>query len=180
MGCCVCILTSHRTECLPVHFCGGTPLQYSSGFQPCCNGSRLCSSRRQWDRIRPWYLLGARSFWTYALCFDCQGGSSMGSGVRCHSSCGEWLGESMRLAWSQSRYCLRCRIWSCILSLRCSSPLCGQRACLIWPPWRGWLPARCCQGCYPLLLQVELLPRGTKRKPVIRRLSQQRHIYLTC
>ena len=32
----------------------------------------------------------------------------------------------------------------------------------------------------PVLLQVELLPRGTKRKPVIRRLSQQRHHYLTC
>ena len=31
-----------------------------------------------------------------------------------------------------------------------------------------------------LLLQVELLPRVTKRKPVICRLSQQRHHYLTC
>ena len=31
-----------------------------------------------------------------------------------------------------------------------------------------------------VLLQVELLPRVTKRKPVIRRLSQQRHHYLTC
>ena len=31
-----------------------------------------------------------------------------------------------------------------------------------------------------LLLQVELLPHGTKRKSVIRRLSQQRHHYLTC
>ena len=31
-----------------------------------------------------------------------------------------------------------------------------------------------------MLLQVELLPRGTKRKPVIRRLSQQMHHYLTC
>ena len=31
-----------------------------------------------------------------------------------------------------------------------------------------------------LLLQVELIPRGTKRKPVIRRLSQQKHHYLTC
>ena len=30
-----------------------------------------------------------------------------------------------------------------------------------------------------VLLQVELLPRGTKRKPVIRRLSQQRHHYIT-
>ena len=35
-------------------------------------------------------------------------------------------------------------------------------------------------GIIRLLLQVELLPRGTKRKPVIRRLSQQRHHYLTC
>ena len=31
----------------------------------------------------------------------------------------------------------------------------------------------------PLLLQVELIPRGTKRKPVIHRLIQQRHHYLT-
>ena len=31
-----------------------------------------------------------------------------------------------------------------------------------------------------VLLQVELLPRVTKRKQVIRRLSQQRHHYLTC
>ena len=33
---------------------------------------------------------------------------------------------------------------------------------------------------FTLLLQVELLPRVTKRKTVIRRLSQQRHHYLTC
>ena len=32
----------------------------------------------------------------------------------------------------------------------------------------------------PMLLQVELLPRGTNRKPVIHRLSQQSHHYLTC
>ena len=31
-----------------------------------------------------------------------------------------------------------------------------------------------------LLLQVELHPRGTKRKPVMSRLIQQRHHYLTC
>ena len=34
--------------------------------------------------------------------------------------------------------------------------------------------------CAHMLFQVELLPRVTKRKPVIRRLIQQRHHYLTC
>ena len=33
---------------------------------------------------------------------------------------------------------------------------------------------------HTMLLQVELLPRETKRKPVTRRLIQQRHHYLTC
>ena len=36
---------------------------------------------------------------------------------------------------------------------------------------------RAMMGVY---LQVKLLPRGTKRKPVIHRLSQQRHHYITC
>ena len=36
------------------------------------------------------------------------------------------------------------------------------------------------RGEMDVLLQVELLPRGTKRKPVICRFSQQRHYYLTC
>ena len=34
-------------------------------------------------------------------------------------------------------------------------------------------------GGVSMLLQVELIPRGTKRKPVFCGLSQQRHHYLT-
>ena len=44
MLCCVCLLPLHKTEYLLTHFCEGTPLRESSGFRPCCNGSRLHSS----------------------------------------------------------------------------------------------------------------------------------------
>ena len=55
-------------------------------------------------------------------------------------------------------------------------------------PYLVWLPfsSSVCQvrqtkhSCKGVLLQVELLPRGTKRKPVMSILSQQRHHYLTC
>ena len=52
--------------------------------------------------------------------------------------------------------------------------------------WSNFLSFILCQlrqtkhSCKGVLLQVELLPRGTKRKPLIRRLSQQRHHYITC
>ena len=149
LWCCVCLLPSHRTEYLLVHFCGGTPLRYYSGFRTWCNGLRLHLSRYKWACLRPWHLIGARSCWIYSPCFDCRGGSSIGSGVRCRCSCGERIDEITRLAWDQSRSYLCCQTRSCILSLRCSCPLCGRRAYLIWPLWYGWLPAWCCPGCYP-------------------------------
>ena len=141
MWCFVCLLPSHRKECLPVHFFGVTPLRYSSGFWTCCNGSRLRSSIRRWARLCPWHLQGARGCWTYAPWFCFWGVSSLDSGVRCRSSCSERPDEITRLVWARSRCQTRCRTRSCILYLRCSFPLRGWRACLIWPSWRGWIPA---------------------------------------
>ena len=52
--------------------------------------------------------------------------------------------------------------------------------------WSNFLSFLFCQlrqtkhSCKGVLLQMELLPRGTKRKKVIRRLIQQSRHYLTC
>ena len=149
MWCCVCLLPLHRTEYFLIHLREGTPLQYSSGFRPCCNGSRLHSIRRWWDRLCTLHLLGERGCWTYAPCFDFLGESSMGSGVRCRSSYCEIIGEITRLTWDWSRRCLRCWDRSCILSLCWFYLLRGQCAYLICLLWHGWFPARCCPGCFP-------------------------------
>ena len=153
MWCYVCLLTSHKTEYLLTHFREGTPLRYFKGFWPCCNGSRLHLSRRWWSHLRHLHLRGERGWWIYAPCFDCRGGSSVGSGVWHRYSCGERLGESTRLAWAWSRCCrICCQTRSCILSLRWSRPLCGWCAYLICLLWRGWFPAQCCPGCFSFTL----------------------------
>ena len=65
----------------------------------------------------------------------------------------------LRFLWDPS-HAILARPWCSLVSILLASPA-------LFFSWR-------------LLLQVGLLPRGTKRKPVIRRLSQQRHHYLTC